>query len=133
MSFTRACLYDQGLERLARAGDYQMLNPVITTNAAAGNQSITLAMISGGVGVFTGAAGAVQYTIPMAADIIAAYPQMDIGDSIMFNITNTAAQAATLNTAATGVTYAGFTTANAQTRTGIITKTGAATVTCTWI
>ena len=133
MSFTRACLYDQGLERLARAGDYQLLNPVITTNAAAGNQSITIPMISGGVGVFTGAAAGVQYTIPVAADIIAAYPQMDIGDSVMFTIVNTAAQIATLNTAATGVTYAGFTTANAQTRQGIITKTSATTVTCTWV
>jgi hypothetical protein len=133
MSFTRACVYDQGLERIARAGDYQLLNPVITTNAAAGNQSITIPMISGGVGVFTGAAAGVQYTIPVAADIIAAYPQMDIGDSVMFTIVNTAAQIATLNTAATGVTYAGFTTANAQTRQGIITKTSATTVTCTWV
>jgi hypothetical protein len=133
MSFTRACLYDQGLERLARAGDYQLLNPIITTNATAGNQSITLAMIAGGVGVFTGAAAGVQYTIPVAADIIAAYPQMDIGDSVMFTIVNTAAQIATLNTAAAGVTYAGFTTANAQTRQGIITKTSATAITCTWV
>lgn len=133
MSFVRACLYDQGLERLGRAGDFQLLNPLITTNAAAGNQSITIPMISGGVGVFTGAAGAVAYTIPVAADIIAAYPQMDIGDSFMFVLTNTAAQIATLNTAAAGVTYAGFTTANAQTRTAVITKTSATAVTCTWI
>jgi hypothetical protein len=133
MSFTRACVYDQGLERIARAGDYQLLNPVVTVNATAGNQSITIPMMSGGVGVFTGAAGAVQYTIPVAADIIAAFPQMDIGDSFMFSITNTAAQIATLNTAAAGVTYSGFTTANAQTRTGIITKTSATAVNCVWI
>lgn len=133
MSFTRACVYDQGLERLGRAGDYQLLNPVVTVNAAAGNQSITIPMIAGGVGVFTGAAGAVAYTIPVAADIIAAYPQMDIGDSFMFSITNTAAQVATLNTAAAGVTYAGFATVTAHTRTGTITKTSATAVTCTWI
>jgi hypothetical protein len=58
---------------------------------------------------------------------------MDIGDSLTFTVTNTAAQVATLNTAAAGVTYAGFTTANAATRTGIITKTSGTTVTCTWI
>jgi len=131
--FTRACVYEKGMERQARAGDGWLANPVITTNAAAGNQSITLAMIAGGAGVFTGAAGGVQYTIPVAADIIAAFPQMDIGDSLTFTVTNTAAQVATLNTAAAGVTYAGFTTANAATRTGIITKTSGTTVTCTWI
>jgi hypothetical protein len=131
--FTRACVKDDSMERQARAGDGWLANPVITTNAASGNQSITIAMIAGGAGVFTGAAGGVQYTIPAAADIIAAFPQMDIGDSLTFTITNTAAQVATLNTAATGVTYAGFTTANAQTRTGIITKTASTTVTCTWI
>ena len=131
--FSRACLYKDGMESEARAGDGWLANPLITTNAAAGNQSITIPMIAGGAGVFTGAAGGVQYTIPVAADIIAAFPDMDIGDSLTFTVTNTAAQVATLNTAATGVTYAGFTTANAQTRTGIITKTAATTVTCTWI
>ena len=131
--FSRNCVVQDGMERVARAGDGWMANPLITTNAAAGNQSITLAMIAGGAGVFTGAGGGVQYTIPVAADIIAAFPDMDIGDSLTFTVTNTAAQVATLNTAAAGVTYAGFTTANAATRTGIITKTAATTVTCTWI
>ena len=131
--FVRACVYQDSMEKQARSGDGWLANPLITTNAAAGNQAITIAMIAGGAGVFTGAAGAVQYTVPVAADIIAAFPDMDIGDSLTFTVTNTAAQAATLNTAAAGVTYAGFTTANAQTRTGIITKTAAATVTVTWI
>lgn len=131
--FSRACVKQEGMERDARAGDGWLANPIITTNATAGDQAITIPMIAGGVGVFTGAAGAVAYTIPVAADIIAAFPDMDIGDSLTFTVTNTAAQVATLNTAATGVTYAGFTTANAQTRTGIITKTAATTVKCTWI
>lgn len=131
--FTRACVIEKGLERPARAGDGNQANPVITTNAAAGNQVITMPMILGGVGVFTGAAGAVTYTVPIATTILAAMPDMDIGDSYTFQICNTAAQAATLNTASAGVTYAGFTTANAQTRTGIITKTSATTVTVTWI
>lgn len=131
--FSRARIDQDGTERAVRGGDGYLANPLITTNAAAGDQAITLAMISGGAGVFTGAAGGVKYTIPAAADIIAAFPEMDIGDSLVFTITNTAAQVATLNTAATGVTYAGFTTANAATRTGIITKTSGTAVTCTWI
>lgn len=133
MSAFRAIIREGGLERVMRQGDGFAANPAIVTNAAAGNQAITLPMIAGGVGLFTGAAGAVQYTIPVAADIIAAFPDMDIGDSLIFKVVNTAAQTATLNTAATGVTYAGFTTVNAGTRTGVITKTSATTVTCTWI
>jgi len=131
--FVRAEVYEKGLCRKVRAGDGWLANPLITTNASAGNQSITIAMLAGGAGVFTGAAGAVAYTIPVAADIIAAFPEMDVGDTLVFKLTNTAAQAATLNTAATGVTYAGFTTANAQTRTAIIEKTSSTTVKCTWI
>lgn len=131
--FSRAVVTQEGLQRQARAGDGWLANPLITTNAAAGNQSITVAMIAGGAGVFTGAAGAVAYTIPVATDIIAAFPDMDIGDTLTFTVTNTAAQVATLNTAAAGVTYAGFTTANAQTRTGIIEKLSSTTVKCTWI
>ena len=131
--FVRACVKQSGLERPARVGDGFMANPLITTNAAAGNQAITVPMILGGVGIFTGAAGAVQYTVDTAANILAAMPDMDIGDNYEFTITNTAAQVATLNTAVAGVTYAGFTTANAQTRTGIITKTSATTITLTWV
>ena len=130
--FTRACLYENGLERKARAGDGWLANPIITTNAASGNQNITIPMIAGGAGVFTGAAGGVTLTVPTAADIIAAFPHMDIGDSLVFTITNTAAQVATLTTA-TGVTLAGFSTANAQTRTCILVKTSSTTVTITAI
>ena len=133
MTAFRAIVREKGLERIMRQGDGFAANPAIVTNAAAGNQDITLPMIAGGIGLFTGAAGAVDYSIPVAADIIAAFPEMDIGDSLVFKICNTAAQIATLNTARTGVTYAGFTTVNAATRTGVITKTSSTTVTCTWI
>jgi hypothetical protein len=131
--FARPEVYEKGMCRMARVGDGLMAMPLVTTNAAAGNQAITVPMILGGAGVFTGAAGAVQYTVAVAADILAAMPDMDIGDTYTFTITNTAAQTATLNTASTGVTYAGFTTANAQTRTGIIEKTSATTIKLTWI
>ena len=131
--FSRACLKKGGMEVAARAGDGWIANPVITTNASAGNQTITAAMIAGGSAVFTGAAGAVQYTVDTVANILAALTGMDIGDTYAFTVTNTAAQTATLNTAVTGVTYAGFTTANAQTRTGIIEKTSSTTIKLTWI
>ena len=131
--FNRPCVYDGGLERESRVGDGYLDKPLVTTNSSAGNQTITVAMIMGGAAVFTGAAGAVQYTVDTAANILAAMPSMDIGDTYCFTVTNTAAQTATLNTAVTGVTYAGFTTANAQTRTGIIEKTSSTTIKLTWI
>ena len=131
--FCRAQVQEKGMERAARVGDGWLANPRVVTNAAAGNQDITINAILGGVALFTGAAGAVTYQMPTAAAIIAAMPDMDIGDSYVFEVTNTAAQTATLNNAAVGVTFAGFSTVNAGTRTGIITRTGAATVSVTFI
>ena len=131
--FCRAQVEEKGKECAARVGDGWLANPRVVTNAAAGNQDITINAILGGVALFTGAAGAATYQMPTAAAIIAAMPDMDIGDSYVFKVTNTAAQAATLNNAAVGATFAGFTTVNAGTRTGIITRTGAATVSVTFI
>jgi hypothetical protein len=130
--FSRACVFEGAMERQARVGDGWLANPLVTTNAASGNQSITVAMIAGGSGVFTGAAGAVNLTFPTASDILAAFPQMDIGDSLVCSLTNTAAQAATF-VANTGNTLAGFATTNANTRWAIITKTAATTTTITII
>lgn len=131
--FVRACVYADSMERQARAGEGWLANPIITTNASAGNQTISAAAVMGGVVVFTGAAGAVNYTIDTAANLLAAMPDMDIGDTYVFKICNTAAQTATLNTAVTGVTFAGFTTVNAATRIGIIEKTSSTTIKLTYI
>lgn len=132
MSFVRPQVRDAGEYRESRVGDGLLMHPKIVTNAAAGNQSITVAQVLGGVALFTGAGGAVAYTVPTAALLLAAMPDMDIGDTYAFKLTNTAAQTATITTA-DGVTLAGFTTVNAATRTCIITRTGAATVSITSI
>lgn len=132
MGFKRACLYDNRIEREARVGDGMMefLRPV--TVATAGALTITVPAVLGGAAIFTGAAGAVAYTTPTAADLLAAMPDMDIGDTYSFTLTNTAAQTATI-TAGVGVTLAGFTTVNAATRKCIMEKTSATTVTITSI
>jgi hypothetical protein len=131
--FVRAEVYEKGMCRQARVGDGFVANPLITTNAAAGAQNITLPAILGGVALFTGAAGAVNYTLPATAAILAAMPDMDIGDSYVYKLTNTAAQAATIVAGDADTTLAGFTTANANTRTCVITKTSATTITHTAI
>lgn len=125
--FTRPCVYDKGMERQARAGEGFMANPIIGTNSAAGNQTISVAQIMGGVARFTGAAGAVTYTTDTAANLAAAMPAMDIGDSYVFSIVNTAAQVATI-AGGTGVTaIAGNLTLNAASGLFALVKTGAAT------
>ena len=125
--FVRACVKDSTGERVARAGDGWMANPLVTTDSTAGNRNITMSAILGGAAVFTGAAGAVAYTLPAAATIIAAMPNMDIGDSYVFTLTNTAAQVATITTN-TGLTVSGNVTANAATRRVVLTKTAATTM-----
>ena len=121
------------VEREAHAGDGWLANPRITTDSTAGNRTFTVEGMLGGAIVMTGAGGAVAYTYPTGTLIAAAFPEMDIGDVYVFTITNTAAQVATLTTAASGTTLAGFTTANAQTRTILMKKTGAAAFTLTAI
>lgn len=125
--FVRPCVYQKGMERKGRAGEGFLAMPIITTNAAAGAQTITAAMIMGGVARFTGAAGAVIYTTDTAANLAAAMPDMDIGDSYVFSIVNTAAQIATI-AGGTGVTaVAGNLTLNAASGLFALVKTGAAT------
>lgn len=131
--FNRPLVRAGGQIREGRVGDGTMSHLRVTTNSGAGAQNITIPQILGGVALFTGAAGAVAYTFPTAAAILAACPDMDIGDTISFFLCNTAAQTATFNGAAAGVTFAGFTTVNAATRQCIIEKTSGTTVTVTTI
>ena len=131
MSLLRALVKGKGgLTRDMSAGDGFVAMPRVTTVATAGALTIGLDAILGGVAVFTGAAGAVAYTTPTAAAIIAALPHMNIGDTFVWILTNTAAQVATL-TGGTGVTIAGIATANAASRIVVVEMTAATTLTMT--
>ena len=130
--FLRACVKPTAaLEREAQVGDGWLAMPKITTDATAGNRTLTVEGMLGGVIVNTGAAGAVAYTYPTGALIAAAFPEMDIGDTYVFKVVNTAAQVATYTTAASGTTLAGLVTANANSRTVVMQKTAAAAFTLT--
>lgn len=96
--------------------------------ATAGNLTVTTAQILSGVCHFTGAAAAVAYTYPTGTVLDAALPDMRIGDTIEFTVINTAAQVATMTTAA-GLTLSGNVTINASSRRVFMTKTAAATYT----
>jgi hypothetical protein len=131
MGFARAMVRDAGMERESRVGDGSLSAFKITTIATAGDLTVPVAAVQGGIAVYTGAAGAVAYTLPLAADLIAAFPSMDIGDSFEFLMVNTAAQVATITTN-TGLTLAGSAvTINAASKRMLFTKTAATTMTVT--
>lgn len=125
--FVRPMVQDKGSVRPARAGDGLLTHAVLVVNAAAGAQTISVPQVLGGVAVFTGAAGAVTYTSPTAALLIAAMPTMDIGDTYMFLLSNTAAQTATI-AGGTGVTASGNLTVNATAKWFMLEKTAATTM-----
>ena len=134
MSLVRALVKGKGgLQRDMFAGDGYVANPVVTAVATAGSLTIGLSAILGGVALFTGAAGAVAYTLPATATILAAVPHMNVGDSFVFFLCNTAAQTATITAGDGSTTLAGFTTVNAATRQCVVTMTSATTITVTSI
>lgn len=125
--FVRPEVQEKGMERKARVGDGFLAMPLINSVATAGNLTLTVAAVLAGVAQFTGAAGAVAYTLPLATDLIAAMPDMDIGDSYVFVIQNTAAQAATVTTN-TGITLTGNVVINAASKFVVLTKTSSTTM-----
>lgn len=106
-----------------------LLPTLIATDAAL---TLTIAQIAGGLVVFTGFSAGRAVTVPTAANLNLAAPDMDIGDSFSFFASMTPAFAATW-TANTGVTLAGRATLPASTVLQVITvtKTGAAAFTWT--
>lgn len=135
MSFNKVMVRDGAMWREAAAGDGLIGNYIEpVTVATAGALTITMAALLGGSAIFTGAAGAVAYTMPTAALIAAAFPKLGVGDSFCFYLTNTAAQVATITGGgATGITVSGFATANAATRLCIYKRDSATTGTLTCI
>lgn len=124
--FVRPCVYDASMERQARVGEGFMAMPRVVSDATAGNRTIGVNAILGGVARFTGAAGAVTYTTPTAADLAAAMPTMDIGDTYVFSIVNTAAQTATIAGGTDVTAVAGLLTLNAASGMFLLEKTAAA-------
>lgn len=132
MSAIRTIVQDAaGLSRNARAGDNILSTRKLTTVAADANATLDVATIAGGLVQYTGFSAGRNLTTDTAANIIAANPWMDIGDSFEVAVSISTAFAGTL-VAGTGVTLAGKATVVAS---GLaillITKTAAATVTVT--
>lgn len=93
MGFNRAALYTAGkMPQPSRVGD-GLVGNVLPANVTA-TATLTVAQVSGGLvshGVTLGAAA--TYTLPTAAALLAAWPDMDIGDAFTFVVTNAQAAA----------------------------------------
>jgi hypothetical protein len=117
-----------GLPKRASPGDGFMANPIVTTNAADANAVLTVENIAGGVVQFTGFTAGRTITTPAAAAILAAAPDMNIGDAFAIKISVIPAFAGTY-AAGAGVTLIGRATTPASSSSDVlVTRTGAATV-----
>jgi len=129
MGFLRALVSSAAtLVRPARAGDglLAFFTPVVVTADAAA--TLTVAQLAGGLIQFTGFTAGRVLTTPTAVLLLAANPDMDVGDSFTVIISVTTAFAATYS-AGVGVTLAGRATTVANTYSIIvITKLSSTTV-----
>lgn len=117
-----------GLPKEARPGEAPVSTAVPTLIAADTNATLTVANFSLGCLLFTGLTADRNLTADTAVNYLAAFPQLDIGESIECKVGVSVAFALTLVTA-TGVTLKGRATVPASTTCSIfITKTSATTV-----
>ena len=111
-----------------RAGDGLLGNPVITVKTTDTNHTITVAEISTGILYYSALSAGRNVTTPTAALILAAAPDMDIGDSFEFRVVIQDAFAITW-VAGANVTLRGRTTTAASSSSTItVVKTSATTV-----
>lgn len=119
------------IARPAVNGDGIHANPLITTIATDAALTLTAAQIAGGMVIFSSFSAGRVVTTDTAANIIAAFPNLEIGDTAIIIVSAQAAFAATW-AAGTDVTLAGRATTPASSYSIVaITRTGAATVTWT--
>ena len=134
MGFKRVLLSGDGrIPQPMRAGDGLLANFVPTNFNAEADATLTVSQLAGGL-IQQGLTltSAVVYTLPTAALIAAAFPEMDIGDAYSIEVVN--AQAAAFDTTlAVGVGITAIGTNNAlsvapkSSRIFTLVKTAAAT------
>lgn len=119
--------YSGGLQKATNSGD--ALNfPAPTIVAADAAATVDVAKIHGGVVQYSGFTAGRVLTTDTAANIIAAFPELDIGDSFTIAVSCVAAFAGTW-AAGAGVTLLGRATTPASSFSlVVITRTGTATV-----
>ena len=131
MLFKRVQATDQaGLPQISRQGAGLFANLSISSIATDAPLTLTVAQMAGGLVQFTSFSAGRAVTTPTAALILAACPDMDIGDSFSIVVSCVAAFAATW-TAGTGVTLTGRATTPASSW-SIVTVTKLSATTVSW-
>ena len=111
-----------------RMGDGFLGNPTIVEKTTNVDHILTVAEMSGGLVYYSALSAGRQVTTPTAALILAAAPDMDIGDSFCFLVSIQDAFALTW-VAGAGVTLLGRATTPASSSTWVVvTKTSSTTV-----
>jgi len=87
---------------LAQGGDIAMSQLRFTSDSTVGSSVISTTALLNGILNRTGSVGAYNATLPTAAQVLAAAPNLSVGDSWSFILRNTVAFAATM-VAATGM------------------------------
>ena len=128
MSGNRFIIQDQGgLTRNSRSGDSMLetVSPLII--AADANDTLTVAKLATGAISYSGFSAGRTLTTDTAANIAAAFPNMDIGDCFLVELAVSTAFAGTFSAGA-GVTLKGKATVVASGHCHVyVVKTGAAT------
>lgn len=127
--FVRPMVYEKGTARASRVGDGILANPSVTAISADSNQTITAAAILGGVVTHATHTVSRTDTTDTAVNILAAMPDMDIGDTYVFKVASLAAFTIIV-AGGSGVTASGNLTVAANgAKDFILTKTSVTTMT----
>ena len=119
---------NSGLPQPSRAGSGPAVNYAITKKTTNADHTLTTAEMAGGLVYYSALSAGRAVTTPTAVDILAAAPDMDIGDSFTFKVSIQDAFAITW-AAGAGVTLDGRATTPASSSTDIVvTKLSATTV-----
>lgn len=128
--FVRPKVVQGAMERSARCGDGWLGMIRRTDNSTDANSTITSAMILGGLYTRSGTNTSRTDTTDTAANILAAMPDMDIGDTYMFMVANLTGTNAVTIAGGTGVTASGNLSVLAlTTKWFLLTKTSATAMT----
>jgi len=128
--FVRAKVVQGAMERSARCGDGWLAYIRRTDNSTDSNTTITTAMILGGLYSRSGTNTSRTDTTDTAANILAAMPDMNIGDTYMFMVANLTGTNAVTIAGGTGVTASGNLSVLAlTTKWFMLTKTSATAMT----
>lgn len=120
--FNKAYVNKTGQMQKALQGDNPLCGLVAITNAATGASTITANMMAGGIYV-SAITSAVTHTTDTAVNILAANPDMSVGDSAVLLVSNPTAYVLTL-AGGTNVTASGtLTVAAGDSRMFLLTKT----------